>query len=94
LVVTYHNRLWCFHWKAYLKSDTMVGLTTRLPLKGYNIPVHVCLRNFNYEISVVLNLAPCTFTGCCHIIPLTGLQPKEVLTLPMTQIHSAIITQF
>jgi hypothetical protein len=28
---------------------------------------------------VVLNLAPCTFTGCCHIIPLKGLQPYEVL---------------
>jgi hypothetical protein len=25
--------------------------------------------HFNDEISVVLNLAPCTFTGCCHIDP-------------------------
>ena len=40
--------VWCFRWKAYLKSDTVVGLTTRLPLKRYKI--HVCLRNFNYEI--------------------------------------------
>ena len=48
-----------------------MGLTTRLPLKRYKI--HVCLRNFNYEISVVLNLTPCTFTGCCHIDPVNGI---------------------
>ena len=59
-----------FRCKAYLKLDTVVGLT-RSPLKRYKI--HVCLRNFNYEISIVLNLAPCTFTGCCHIDP--GSQP-------------------
>ena len=39
----------------------MEGLTTRLPLKLYKI--HVCLRNFNYEIYVVLNLAPLSRPG-------------------------------
>jgi hypothetical protein len=40
----------------------------------------VCLRNFNYEISVVLNLAPCTFTGCCHIDPVNGIAAIRSLT--------------
>ena len=66
-----NNRLWCFRRKAYLKSDTVVELT-RLSLKRYKI--HVCLRNFNYEISVDLNLAPCTITGCCHIDPVNGIE--------------------
>jgi hypothetical protein len=37
-----------------------VGLTTRLPLKWY-------------KILVCLSLAPCTFTGCCHIDPMNGI---------------------
>ena len=63
--------------KAYLKSDTLVGLTTRLPLKLYK--TRVCFRNCNYEISVVLNLAPCTFTGCCHIDPVNGISALRSL---------------
>ena len=51
---------------------TLVGLTTSLSLK--RCKKLLCLRNFNYEISVVLNLEPCTFTGCCHIDPVSGIQ--------------------
>jgi hypothetical protein len=59
-----NNWLVCFHRKAYLKQDNMAGFTTSLSLKWCIILV--CLRNFNYGISVVFNLAPCNFTGCCR----------------------------
>jgi hypothetical protein len=52
----------CFHHKAFLKLDTVVGLTRRLSLKWCIILV--CVRNLNYEIFVVLNLVFCYFTGC------------------------------
>ena len=43
-------------------NRTLVGLTRSVSLKWCKILVW--LRNFNSEISVVLNLAPCNFTGC------------------------------
>ena len=57
--------MFCFHQKAFLKSETVVGLTRILSLKWCKILQ--CLRNFNYGISVVLNLAPCSFTGCWEV---------------------------
>ena len=54
----------CFLRKAFLKSDIVVGLIRSLSLKWCIILV--CLMNFNYGISVVLNLAPCNFHGCCR----------------------------
>ena len=60
--------------KPVWNRNTVVGLSTRLPLKRYKI--HVCLRNFNYEI-FVLNLAPCTFTSCCHIDPVSGISAQR-----------------
>ena len=71
LTLTHQNRLWCFHRKPYLKSDSVVGLTRSVSLKWCEILL--CLRNLNYGISVVLNLAPCIFTGCCHIDPVRGI---------------------
>ena len=46
-----NNRLVCFRRKAFLKSDTVAGFPTSVFLKWCKI--HVCLRNFNYGISVV-----------------------------------------
>ena len=68
LVVTEHNRLWSFSCKAFLKSDTVAGLTRMLSLKWCLILV--CLRNMIYEISVDLYLAPCNFIGCWRGVPL------------------------
>ena len=50
-------------------------LTRSVSLKWCTILV--CLRNFNYEISVVLNLAPCTFTSCCHIGPVGRISAQR-----------------
>ena len=62
LALTKHNCKVCFRRKAFLKSDTVAGKIRILYLKWCIILV--CLRNFNYEIFVVLNLEPCNFTGC------------------------------
>ena len=58
--------MWCFRCKSFLKSDTVAGLTRIVSLKLFKILV--CLRNFNYTIFVVSNLAPYTFTGCCGVL--------------------------
>jgi hypothetical protein len=52
----------------------VVGLTS-VSLKWCKILL--CLRNFNYGISV-LNVAPYTFTGCCHIDPISGISEKRL----------------
>ena len=54
--------MWSFCCKAFLKSDTVAGLTRMLSLKWCLILV--CSRNLIYEISVDLYLAPCNFIGC------------------------------
>ena len=70
------NRLWCFRCKAFFKSDTVAGLMRIVSLKWCKILV--CLRNFNCEMLVVLNLAPCTFTCCWR----GGSHVSQRLTTP------------
>ena len=60
-------------WCAFLKSDTAAGLTRSLSLKCCIILV--CLRNFNYEISVVWIWRPALSMAVVKSIPLTGFQP-------------------
>jgi hypothetical protein len=50
-----NNRLWSFRCKAFLKSDTVAGLTRTLSLKWCLILV--CLRNLIYEISDDLSIS-------------------------------------
>ena len=82
----------CFRQKAFLKWDTVVGLTRSVSLKWCKILVW--LRNFNYEISVVLNLAPCNFTGCWRGGTLESRTIQERLRRRLSKVLCTIVVSF